>query len=93
MKRLGLYLSDLSMHDSSREQVLIGDRKSEALKQLIVSEHEKCQKLVAVMSEVRAELRHTETVLYQLLPKTIATELRMGISAVETCKVSFMYTF
>ena len=47
------------------------------------------------MSRLKDERQRTDQLLYQLLPKTVADQLRKGTSAVATCEVLFiaLYTY
>jgi hypothetical protein len=41
----------------------------------------------ASMAKLREERKRTDLLLYQLLPKTVADQLRKGESAVSSCEV------
>ncbi|KAI4819582.1 hypothetical protein KUCAC02_004822 [Chaenocephalus aceratus] len=45
MFKTGLYINDLSMHDSSRDLVLAGTQQSEELKRALIQEQKKSSKL------------------------------------------------
>lgn len=87
MFRLGLYINDLSIHDSSRELVLAGTQQSAELKLLLDQEQMKSKKLEESMKKLDAEMRKTDQLLYQMIPKSVADRLRSGEPSVSTCEV------
>ncbi|XP_014663659.1 PREDICTED: soluble guanylate cyclase 88E-like [Priapulus caudatus] len=87
MLRKGLYINDLSMHDSSRDLVLAGTQQSAELKLALDQEQKKSRKLEASMMQLDAEMKRTDELLYQMIPKQVADRLRTGETAVATCEV------
>ncbi|KAF6018282.1 hypothetical protein EB796_023412 [Bugula neritina] len=87
MFKLGLYINDLSIHDSSRELVLAGTQQSAELKLLLDQEQTKSKKLEESMRKLDIEIKRTDQLLYQMIPKSVANRLRAGEPSVNTCEV------
>ncbi|XP_066276483.1 soluble guanylate cyclase 88E-like [Branchiostoma lanceolatum] len=87
MYRIGLFINDLSMHDSSRDLVLTGTQQSAELKLALDQEQQKSSKLEESMRQLDQEMKKTDELLYQMIPKTVADRLRRGEPSVETCEV------
>ena len=47
----------------------------------------------AIVSYADEEMRRTDELLYQMIPKQIADRLRAGSSALDTCQVSHRHTY
>lgn len=45
------------------------------------------------MDKLDAEMKRTDTLLYQMIPKQVADRLRRGEPAITTCEVSQMLDF
>ncbi|CAH1785621.1 unnamed protein product [Owenia fusiformis] len=86
MHRSGLFINDLSMHDSSRDLVLAGTQQSAELKLALDQEQQKSRKLEESMRKLDIEMRRTDSLLYQMIPKTVADRLRKGEDAMDTCE-------
>lgn len=87
MCSLGLYINDLSMHDSSRDLVLAGTQQSAELRLALDQELIKSAKLEESMKELDIEKRRTDSLLYQMIPRTVADRLRQGEPALNTCEM------
>ena len=87
MKRAGLFINDLCMHDSSRELVLAGTQQSVEMKLALSQEEQKARQLEQNLKTLDKEMKKTDDLLYQMIPKSIAQQLRRGVSPVDTCKV------
>ncbi|KAI9538988.1 hypothetical protein NQZ68_009065 [Dissostichus eleginoides] len=87
MFKTGLYINDLSMHDSSRDLVLAGTQQSEELKRALIQEQKKSSKLEESMKMLDHEMKKTDDLLYRMIPKPVAKRLRKGEPAVNTCEV------
>ncbi|KAK2163097.1 hypothetical protein NP493_1482g00001 [Ridgeia piscesae] len=84
---VGLYINDLSMHDSSRDLVLAGTQQSAELKLALDQEQQKSKVLEESMQQLDVEMKRTDELLYQMIPKAVADRLRKGEPAVNTCEV------
>lgn len=110
----GLFINDLSMHDSSRDLVLAGTQQSAELRLaldqvnsgcfsvikiihfLIIQEKQKSKALEESMKKLDSEMKKTDLLLYQMLPKKIADRLRSGEKTANLCEVNisiFMLNF
>ncbi|KAL5006686.1 hypothetical protein ScPMuIL_015492, partial [Solemya velum] len=87
MFNTGLYINDLSMHDSSRDLVLAGTQQSAELKLALDQEQQKSKILEESMQKLDAEMKRTDSLLYQMIPKPVADRLRRGEPAITTCEV------
>ena len=54
---------------------------------LFIQEEEKSSKLQESMSELDLEMKRTNSMLYKMIPKTVADRLRNGEPTVDTCEV------
>ncbi|XP_071809018.1 soluble guanylate cyclase 88E-like isoform X1 [Asterias amurensis] len=87
MFQTGLYINDLSMHDSSRDLVLAGTQQSAELKLALDQELQKSAQLEQSMRKLDQEMKRTDSLLYQMIPKAVADKLRRGEPATSTCEV------
>lgn len=87
MFKTGLYINDLSMHDSSRDLVLAGTQQSAELKLALDQEQKKSKILQESMLKLDTEMKRTDSLLYQMIPKQVADRLRSGEPAISTCEV------
>ena len=83
----GFYINDLSMHDSSRDLVLVGTQQSAELKLALDQERQKSKALEDSMKKLDVEMKRTDQLLYQMIPKKIADRLRAGEPAMNLCEV------
>ncbi|XP_046748258.1 soluble guanylate cyclase 88E isoform X1 [Diprion similis] len=83
----GLYINDLSMHDFSRDLMLAGTQQSVELKLALDQEQLKSKKLEESMRKLDAEMKRTDELLYQMIPKQVADRLRNGESPIDTCEM------
>ncbi|KAF5400268.1 Heme NO binding associated [Paragonimus heterotremus] len=88
MWEVGLFLNDLSMHDSSRDMVLAGEQQAAELKLALEQESEKSKRLEESLRRLDEEMKRTDELLYQMIPKAVAQRLRNGEAAVDTCEVT-----
>ncbi|XP_013784010.1 soluble guanylate cyclase 88E-like, partial [Limulus polyphemus] len=86
MIQTGLYINDLSMHDFSRDMVLAGQQQSAELKLALDQELQKSNQLEESMKKLDIEMKRTDELLYQMIPKQVADRLRKGEAAVDTCQ-------
>ncbi|CAF1069591.1 unnamed protein product [Rotaria magnacalcarata] len=86
MFNTGLFINDLSMHDSSRDLVLAGTQQSAELKLALDQEKQKSKALEDSMKKLDVEMKRTDLLLYQMIPKKIADRLRGGEKAATLCE-------
>lgn len=73
--RKGLYISDVPIHDATRDLVLLSE-KFEAEYKLTRNLELLTDKLQQTYRELESEKQKTDRLLYSVLPKTVANELR-----------------
>ncbi|CAI2356709.1 unnamed protein product [Caenorhabditis sp. 36 PRJEB53466] len=86
MHKSGLFINDFALHDSSRDLVLASTQQSAELKLLLHQEAQKSRNMRENMNRLKKERRRTDRLLYQMLPKSVANQLRNGESAVACCE-------
>ena len=67
MRNIGFYINDLSMHDSSRDLVLVGSQQSSELKIALDQEKQRSKALEESMKRLDVEIRKTDQLLYQMV--------------------------
>nr|XP_006818303.1 PREDICTED: soluble guanylate cyclase gcy-33-like [Saccoglossus kowalevskii] len=87
MFRTTIFVNDLAMHDSSRDLVLAGTQQSVELKLALDQEQRKSAKLEESMKKLDIEMKRTDSLLYQMIPRQVAERLRRGEPALSTCEV------
>lgn len=87
MFNTGLYINDLSMHDSTRDLVLAGTQQSAELKLALDQEQQKSAQLEESMKKLDQEMKRTDSLLYQMIPRQVADKLRRGEPATSTCEI------
>ena len=87
MFNTGFYINDLSMHDSSRELILVGSQQSAELKLALEQEKQKSKAIEDSMQKLDQEMKKTDELLYQMIPKNVADRLRKGEPAMNLCEV------
>ena len=88
----GLYVCDLSMHDFSRDLLLASSQQSNELKEALAAEVEKTKAMEESMSKLDSEMRRSDELLSQMMPKSVAQKIKEGASAVDTCEIFEMVT-
>lgn len=83
----GLFINDLSMHDCSRDLVLAGHQQSAELKLALDQEKLKSAILEKSMKRLDMEMKRTDSLLYQMIPKSVADRLRNGEDSLDTCEM------
>jgi len=75
------------MHDSSRDLVLVGTQQSAELKLALDQEKQKSKALEDSMKKLDVEMKKTDQLLYQMIPKKVADRLRSGEPVMNLCEV------
>ena len=70
MKAYGLHLNDLSLHGLQRDTIFLGE--------YISHEVERAHELDKLSRQLEREQRLSQTLLYNMLPPTVADDLRSG---------------
>jgi guanylate cyclase len=90
MFHTGFYINDLSMHDSSRDLVLVGTQQSAELKLALDQEKQKSKAIEESIKKLDIEMKKTDQLLYQMIPKKVADRLRSGESVMNLCEVNMI---
>ena len=75
------------MHDSSRELILVGSQQSAELKLALEQEKFKSKAIEDSMLKLNQEMKRTDELLYQMIPKNVADRLRKGEPVMNLCEV------
>ncbi|GFY48133.1 soluble guanylate cyclase 88E [Trichonephila inaurata madagascariensis] len=86
MQEVGLYLTDLCLHDSSREIVLAGWQHGARLEISYEKQEERSKKLEQNLKKADEWKQKGDDLLYSMIPKAVALRLRNGEDAIETCE-------
>ncbi|XP_042909419.2 soluble guanylate cyclase 89Da [Parasteatoda tepidariorum] len=86
MQEVGLYLTDLCLHDSSREIVLAGWQHGARLEISYEKQEERSKKLEENLKKRDEWKQKGDDLLYSMIPKAVALRLRNGEDAIETCE-------
>ncbi|XP_069796341.1 soluble guanylate cyclase 88E-like isoform X2 [Narcine bancroftii] len=87
MIKMGVYVNDLNLHDSSRELILAGTQQSAELQLALDQEQQKYAQLQEIIQKLDEEKKRGDSLLYAMIPKAVADRLRKGVTALETCQV------
>merc|ERR1719334_2180428 len=80
------------MHDFSRDLLLASSQQSNELKDALAAEVERTKAMEDSMSKLDREMRRSDELLSQMMPKSVAQKIKEGASAVETCEIFEMVT-
>ncbi|CAI8042962.1 Soluble guanylate cyclase 88E, partial [Geodia barretti] len=75
----GIFISDLSLHNCSREFIMAGSQKHPELN--IAFSQERIRS-----AQLETSIKKTDELLYQMIPKSIADKLRSGQPPLSTCQ-------
>ncbi|XP_034402886.1 guanylate cyclase soluble subunit beta-2 [Cyclopterus lumpus] len=92
LQDVGLYLADLAQHDVTRDLVLLNQQRLAEME--LTNQLEKKKEELRILSQhLEAEKEKTETLLYAMLPRHIANQLKDGKSVeageFEVCTILF----
>ena len=82
----GLYINDLSMHDFSRDLLLASSSQSNELKDALDAEMEKSKLMEESMKRLDMEVKRSDELLAQMIPKQVAEKVKAGANPVDTCE-------
>ncbi|KAM8722710.1 guanylate cyclase soluble subunit beta-2, partial [Acanthopagrus schlegelii] len=92
LKDVGLHLADLAQHDVTRDLVLLNQQRLAEMELTNQLERKK-EELRILSKHLEAEKKKTETLLYAMLPRHIANQLKDGKSVeagdFEVCTILF----
>ncbi|XP_060074329.1 soluble guanylate cyclase 89Db-like [Ylistrum balloti] len=87
LEKMGLYISDLNMYDNSRQMVMTGWQHSSVLEYSIEQQVKQSEKISATMRELDDWQQNSNMLLYNMIPETIAKDLKNGVDPIKTCQV------
>ncbi|CAH1787649.1 unnamed protein product [Owenia fusiformis] len=97
METKGLYINDLNMHDGSREMVLAGWQHASRLEYSIEKQVDKSTQIQDNLLKLDEWRKRGDTLLYSMIPKSIAIRLKNGEDPINTCEVfdevTIMFSF
>ena len=70
-----------------RDLMMAGTQQSVELKLALDQEQKKSLKLEQSMKKLDEEMKRTDELLYQMIPKQVADRLRKGENPIDTCQV------
>ena len=81
--------TQLQPNCSLRDFSLIsGSQQSNELKDALDAEMEKTKEMEASMKKLDEEMKRSDELLSQMIPKSVAEKVKSGLNPVETCEVS-----
>ena len=83
----GLFVNDLSMHDFSRDIMLATSQEYIEMKMALANAELRSDQVNQQMKKLDEVMARTEELLFQMIPKQIAEELKRGKSYMDTCQV------
>lgn len=86
MQEVGLYLTDLCLHDSSREIVLAGWQHGAKLEISYEKQEGRSRKLEQNLKMLDEWKQKGDDLLYSMIPKAVALRLRNGEDPINTCE-------
>ncbi|XP_050536349.1 soluble guanylate cyclase 89Db-like [Daktulosphaira vitifoliae] len=86
LQAMSLYLNDLNLHGLSRELVLAGWQHCSRLELMFERAEQWSQDLEDNYEQLDRWKRKGDSLLYSMLPKSVADQLQNGHSTMETCK-------
>ncbi|XP_069186226.1 soluble guanylate cyclase 89Db [Procambarus clarkii] len=86
MREMGIYLNDLSMHDMSREMVLMGWEHCSRVEIMYNRAEEYSSRLEDAHRKLEETKAWRDDLLYSMLPKQVADFLSQGNDPYETCQ-------
>lgn len=94
MQRFKLYLSDIPLHDMSRDYVLLAEQRAAEVdlknryERNLNELNKATAELNATNERLAAEQARSDALLYQMLPRVVADKLRRGAHARQTCMLT-----
>jgi guanylate cyclase len=90
MFNTGFYINDLSMHDSSRDLVLVGTQQTAELKLATDQEKQKNIFFGEIMEKLEVEIKKNNELMSQMLPKRILDRIGDGEPLIKLSEVKFI---
>ncbi|XP_021357181.1 soluble guanylate cyclase 89Da-like isoform X3 [Mizuhopecten yessoensis] len=87
LEKMGLYISDLNMYDNSRQMVMTGWQHSSVLEYSIEQQVKQSDKISGTMQKLDEWQQKSNMLLYNMIPESIAQDLKAGVDPIKTCQV------
>ena len=71
----------------------IGSQKANELKDALEAETEKTAQMQEAMKKVDYEMKRSDELLSQMIPKAVADKVKKGLNPVDTCEVLSLYLY
>ena len=66
---------------------MIGSQKTNELKDALEAENDKSKLMIEAMKKVDMEMKRSDQLLAQMIPKAVADKVKKGLNPVDTCEV------
>ncbi|XP_069132161.1 soluble guanylate cyclase 88E-like isoform X2 [Argopecten irradians] len=86
LEKMGLYISDLNLFDNSRQMVMTGWQHSSVLEDSIEQQVKQSGKISKTMRELDQWQQNSTMLLYNMIPETVAKDLKRGVDPIKTCQ-------
>ena len=70
-----------------------GSQKANELKDALEAETEKTAQMQEAMKKVDIEMKRSDELLSQMIPKAVADKVKKGLNPVDTCEVLSLYSY
>ena len=67
--------------------IISGSQKDSSLKEALEAEQEKTKHMAETMKKVDYEMKRSDELLAQMIPKAVAEKVKSGLNPVDTCEV------
>ena len=68
-----------------------GSQKTNELKDALEAENEKSKQMQEAMKKVDIEMKRSDELLSQMIPKAVADKVKKGLNPVDTCEVFILF--
>ena len=79
--RVKPYINELVLCSS------LGSQKTNEMKEALEAENEKTAQMQEAMKKVDIEMKRSDELLAQMIPKAVADKVKKGLNPVDTCEV------
>ena len=70
-----------------------GSQKTNEMKDALEAENEKTAQMQEAMKKVDIEMKRSDELLAQMIPKAVADKVKKGLNPVDTCEVRKVYNY
>ena len=79
------------MYEIPLDLTLTGSQKATDLKDALDAETEKSKQMQEAMKKVDIEMKRSDELLSQMIPKAVADKVKKGLNPVDTCEVLTLF--